>query len=273
MLNFFKRLRKKLIDDGNLKRYIIYAFGEILLVMVGILLALQVSKWNEGVKANKQEQELADKLYGELLEYQNYCTLFLVRSSEEIGYDEFILKNWRTLTLDKIKQYREEELPPFYQTFAIKSAFGGFQYYFEPKFPYYKTSVNEGTISILKDKEFANQLEFIYTVGSHRVEDFYDSAGKTGGEMGKHITQKYDHLFIESDPAILGDWDEPSYESFFALIKKDGQLKSLLEERYGLWKLKKFTVERQIIPTIEKLVSYYKESDYYHSDSESEIDE
>ena len=46
MLNFFRMIRKSLIDEGNLKKYLIYAIGEILLVLVGILLALQVDSWN-----------------------------------------------------------------------------------------------------------------------------------------------------------------------------------------------------------------------------------
>jgi len=47
MIKFFRQIRRKLIDKGNLKRYLIYAIGEILLVMIGILLALQVNNWNE----------------------------------------------------------------------------------------------------------------------------------------------------------------------------------------------------------------------------------
>lgn len=43
MINFFKRIRQKLLDERNLKKYLIYAIGEIILVMVGILLALQMS--------------------------------------------------------------------------------------------------------------------------------------------------------------------------------------------------------------------------------------
>ena len=62
MLKFFRKIRKKLIDEGNLKRYLIYAVGEVLLVMIGILLALQVNNWNEQKKELKKESKLLSQL-------------------------------------------------------------------------------------------------------------------------------------------------------------------------------------------------------------------
>ena len=46
MITIFRKIRKKLADDNQFLRYSRYAIGEILLVMVGILLALQVNNWN-----------------------------------------------------------------------------------------------------------------------------------------------------------------------------------------------------------------------------------
>ena len=60
MIKFFRKIRRKLIDNGNLKRYLIYAIGEILLVMIGILLALYINNKNEDRKTkNKTEIYLA----------------------------------------------------------------------------------------------------------------------------------------------------------------------------------------------------------------------
>lgn len=53
MIKFFRKIRLKLVDEGNLKRYLIYAIGEILLVVIGILIALQINakvKWNQNRK-------------------------------------------------------------------------------------------------------------------------------------------------------------------------------------------------------------------------------
>jgi len=44
MINFFRRIRKKLADDNKPLKYMRYAIGEILLVVVGILIALSINK-------------------------------------------------------------------------------------------------------------------------------------------------------------------------------------------------------------------------------------
>jgi len=56
MITLFRRIRQQLIDSGNITKYLLYAVGEILLVVIGILIALQVNNWNEGrLDANKVE--------------------------------------------------------------------------------------------------------------------------------------------------------------------------------------------------------------------------
>jgi hypothetical protein len=46
MIKFFRKIRQRLLTENKFSRYLLYAAGEILLVMIGILLALQVSNWN-----------------------------------------------------------------------------------------------------------------------------------------------------------------------------------------------------------------------------------
>ena len=58
MLRFFRRIRKSLLGLGQARKYILYATGEVLLVMIGILLALQVNNWNEERKTRQKEQKI-----------------------------------------------------------------------------------------------------------------------------------------------------------------------------------------------------------------------
>ena len=50
MINFFRKISKQLADDNKPLKYLRYAIGEILLVVIGILIALQINAWNEKVE-------------------------------------------------------------------------------------------------------------------------------------------------------------------------------------------------------------------------------
>jgi hypothetical protein len=53
MLKFFRRIRKALLDSGSVHKYLLYAIGEIALVVIGILIALQVNNWNQDIAKEK----------------------------------------------------------------------------------------------------------------------------------------------------------------------------------------------------------------------------
>ncbi|MDZ7807694.1 MAG: hypothetical protein U5K71_11330 [Gracilimonas sp.] len=55
MLRFFRQIRKQFVEQDNIRKYILYAVGEIFLVVIGILIALQVNNWNENQALRSQE--------------------------------------------------------------------------------------------------------------------------------------------------------------------------------------------------------------------------
>ena len=62
MIGFFRRIRKKLADDNQFLKYSRYAIGEIVLVVIGILIALSINNWNEQKKLLSNEHALYKKL-------------------------------------------------------------------------------------------------------------------------------------------------------------------------------------------------------------------
>jgi len=54
MITLFRKIRKQLLTQNKLTRYLVYAVGEIFLVVIGILIALQINNWNE----EKKEQAI-----------------------------------------------------------------------------------------------------------------------------------------------------------------------------------------------------------------------
>jgi hypothetical protein len=58
MINFFRKIRKKLADDNKPLKYMRYAIGEIVLVVIGILIALQINNWNQIEKSKSESNRL-----------------------------------------------------------------------------------------------------------------------------------------------------------------------------------------------------------------------
>jgi hypothetical protein len=100
MLKFFRKIRQKLLAEGNLKNYLAYAIGEILLVVIGILIALQINN----VKEIKQNYRAETNALIELKrEYQSNAKLF----EEHLTRKEGRFKEWTEF----LSIVSNEELP------------------------------------------------------------------------------------------------------------------------------------------------------------------
>ena len=62
MINFFRKIRKKMADDNKPLKYMRYAIGEILLVVIGILIALQINNWNQNRITSARESLLLKEI-------------------------------------------------------------------------------------------------------------------------------------------------------------------------------------------------------------------
>jgi len=80
-------MRNRLVKEGNLGKYLAYAFGEIIIVVVGILLALYLNNWNQKMtdkkleiqyyqSMNNQLKEDLDIIIGEINYNQDYLNQF-----------------------------------------------------------------------------------------------------------------------------------------------------------------------------------------------------
>ena len=91
MIKFFRRIRQNLLSEGKTSKYLKYAIGEIVLVMIGILLALQVNNWNE----NRKSLHTSKVLLKEIVEDLKTDTITFNRGYhavlEQIEYEEWVL--------------------------------------------------------------------------------------------------------------------------------------------------------------------------------------
>ena len=71
MIKFFRHIRQQLISENKSGKYLKYAIGEIVLVVIGILIALQINNWNENRKIQKLEAQIYTELKSDLLQTRN----------------------------------------------------------------------------------------------------------------------------------------------------------------------------------------------------------
>lgn len=101
MISFLRRIRKKLANENKFLQYFSYALGEVVLVVIGILIALQINNWNEEKKLNKTEYILLKQILKSL--------------NSDFGRTKFIYENRalkkRSAIDDLLNNLNQEELP------------------------------------------------------------------------------------------------------------------------------------------------------------------
>ncbi|MDM9632664.1 hypothetical protein [Robiginitalea aurantiaca] len=150
MLRFFRQIRQRLLTDNKFSKYLLYAVGEILLVVIGILIALQVDNWNENRKALAQENELLEEVQEGLISDLNLINLCISDHEQFIRSQDFIVQ-W----IDQKLPYRDSLIPHFKHTFWTKL--------FSVKDAPYETLKVFG-IQNLSNKELGHQISNLYDV-------------------------------------------------------------------------------------------------------------
>jgi hypothetical protein len=90
MIKFFRKIRYKLMETGKTSKYFKYAIGEIILVVIGILIALQINNWNEERKNRYVEQKILQSINDDL-------TIDLINIRQMISNDSALNKANRQL--------------------------------------------------------------------------------------------------------------------------------------------------------------------------------
>ena len=93
MIKFFRHIRKSLIIQNNMSKYFKYAIGEILLVVIGILIALQINNWNEHKKLQIEEQKLLKALVKEIESNLENLKLTMAKNDTVLQESTLFLNN------------------------------------------------------------------------------------------------------------------------------------------------------------------------------------
>ena len=121
MIKFFRRIRQQLLSENRFTRYFLYAVGEIVLVVVGILIALQINNWNTNrIAANQMTDfliNLKNDLQADTSNFSRSISSYkdIVRGKEYIKLSNF--ENISTDSLLELISVRDSRKIPVQTTF------------------------------------------------------------------------------------------------------------------------------------------------------------
>ncbi|MFP4844393.1 DUF6090 family protein [Winogradskyella sp. PE311] len=147
MIKFFRKIRYNLMEKGKTTKYFKYAIGEIILVVIGILIALQINNWNEGRKLNTKSQELIASLIEDFEYNKNKLEIELKFRDSLLtnmdAFNEFIESDTVLVSVDSLRE-------------LAHSFFRGRP--FSPNLTAYDEAKSTGNLSLLKSKAVLQQF-------------------------------------------------------------------------------------------------------------------
>ena len=102
-MKFFNTIRRKLLYDGKITRYLSYAVGEIILVVIGILIALQINNWNNEKNSRAFELKMLNEIDKALTQDHRFFTdhLINIRNKAEFRAIAFFDRAITTKNINK----------------------------------------------------------------------------------------------------------------------------------------------------------------------------
>ena len=137
-------MRKQLLEENKTGRYIKYAIGEIFLVMIGILLALQVNNWNNNRELKMEELKVLKSLHKEFSENSlRFDVIYRKQQYRKKSIETLMSINYNELSLDSLRN-------------IVRGASA--QWTFDPFQGIYNSVINSGKIELISNDSLKRKI-------------------------------------------------------------------------------------------------------------------
>ncbi|MEP1095455.1 MAG: hypothetical protein ABJG78_10115 [Cyclobacteriaceae bacterium] len=213
-MKIFRTVRNVLIKEGNLKKYLLYAVGEILLVMFGILLALQVSSWN----SQRLKDRAATVTYTNIMRQINDDKSAILgnidynnRYMAEYEFAIEIIENNDRKNIDTLG-YIALDLTKYSDVNRNSNI--------------YQTLLNSGELSLLSNHEIIEELQQLEETYSYmnRMERIHLDVILTAVAQELHSVMKYSDRSVQKPEAIFGYKFQNYFVTMIGIMQEKDQV-------------------------------------------------
>ena len=166
MIKFFRKIRQKLLSENRISKYLVYAIGEILLVVIGILIALAINNYNNNKKSEKELHQLLESVAVELKQNFDFFNKQAKFQTKNINY----LKQISNRNYDKVdlaNLFIQINKNPTHMNPSIS----------------YKTLIQLGKLNEIRDQQLIDQLNTYYNISCPEYSEFVSYHQKSVAEM------------------------------------------------------------------------------------------
>ena len=206
MIKFFRKIRQKLLSEGNTSKYFKYAIGEIALVVIGILIALQINNWNEQVKLEKAISSHLEILKQNLIEDQIQLQSLRENITQRKTAADAAMS--QMMTIEPVDIQLKKYLIMLYQEFK-----------FSPNTNAIETINQSNEIPTLKNELRTAILDYYALIERTKEREHISNT---------HIQTKYEPYVNEKYPNIFEKNNE--FEFLATYYKKDPRTSTLMDK-------------------------------------------
>jgi len=178
MIKFFRKIRYDLMKKNKTGKYFKYAVGEIVLVVIGILIALSINNWNQSRKQNIAEKEFLKGVKNDLIQDKEYINLVIEQIEPKI-------KTFNLLNKELPELYNEDKNS---LDSILRIYFKG-QRTFYPISGSFQSAISGNEINTYKNKEVTRSIIKLYNSTYGRIID----NGEILDDRWGYISKKYSY--------------------------------------------------------------------------------
>ena len=197
MIKLFRKVRRQLVSEHKLTKYILYALGEIILVVIGILLALQINTWNEQRKMRISEAEFIEGVKHDLIQDREFIKKVIAYNQPKIDAYEYLNK-WSTTGMKESREIADS----VYRDYLYG------QRTFYPISGTFESAVAGNQLNTFQDKKVTRAIIKLYNSTYARLLDNAINVDK----RWDYISKKYSY------ERRTGNFKDPDIDYFITLI-------------------------------------------------------